>query len=72
MEQVKDYTNDWQKLLCYDDWNDFLTYTKNDTTCNAMWLDYSNGKIYYDELSRYEYALYIDYIRNKKLELVLG
>ena len=66
------YKENWQKLLSYEDWDDFLTYTKSDETCNKMWLDYRNNRIEYNEVSRYEFSLYVSYIRNKKLELVLG
>lgn len=72
MEILKDmkYNSNWQNQLCQDEWESFLTVSKLDDTCNKMWEDYRNQLITYDELSRYEFNLYISLLRNSKLEML--
>jgi hypothetical protein len=66
-----EYTENWQKNLTYDEWQTFLNFSKSDCVCNKMWIDYRNQTITYDEVSRYEFNLYLRFLRDKKLETVL-
>lgn len=64
------YNSNWQNQLSQDEWESFLTVSKLDDKCNKMWEDYRNQLITYDELSRYEFNLYISVLRNSKLEML--
>jgi hypothetical protein len=62
------YTDNWQKNLTNDEWNSFLSISKSDDICNRMWSDYRNQTITYDEVSKYEFNLYVRFLRNKNLK----
>jgi len=57
--------SDWQKKLTWNEWDDFLNYSKNDSVCNEMWIRYKAHEITYNDVNEYEYFLYKKYIRTK-------
>jgi hypothetical protein len=65
-----EYNDKWQSKLSEDEWDSFLNISKSDDVCNKMWDDYRNKIITYDEVSRYEFSLYISYLRDKKIDLL--
>lgn len=65
------YKENWQLELSLDSWNTFLEYTKSDDHCNHLWNQYRNKNISYEEVSRYEYQLYILLKRENNLNILL-
>ena len=69
---MNSYVKNWQMSLNENDWNDFLVYSNSDICCNRLWLEYKSGNVSYEEVSRYEFGLFLQYSRNKKLKLLLN
>ena len=66
-----EYNDNWQLKLSQNEWDSFLNISKSDDVCNKMWDDYRNKFITYDEVSRYEFNLYISHLRDNKIDMLM-
>lgn len=71
MANCMKYKDNWQYELPADEWELFLNFSKLDSECNKMWNDYRRRLITYDELSRFEFNLYISFLRERKLNSLI-
>ena len=65
------YDSNWRTNLDYDQWSDFLEFSKQDKNLNQMWISYHEKSLSYLEIDIYEYNLYVQWSREKKLNQIL-
>ena len=65
------YKDNWTREVPSDIWVDFLEFTKSDEHCNYLWDGYKARNIPYEVVSKYEHQLYIKFIRDISLSLIL-
>lgn len=61
------FEENWHRKIPYHEWVKFIEYSRLDHECMRLWEEYKVHKITYSVFKRYEYNLYLQFIREKKL-----